>query len=58
VQAHFDRGVLEVTIPKPEQKKPRTVTITPGARSDTNTIEGTESVDAAANSSGLAGASA
>ncbi len=58
VQAQFDRGVLEVTIPKPEQKKPRTVTITPGARSDTNTIEGTESVDAATNSSGLAGASA
>ena len=24
IQAHFDRGVLEITIPKPEQKKPRT----------------------------------
>ncbi len=23
VQAHFDRGVLEIRIPKPEQKKPR-----------------------------------
>jgi HSP20 family protein len=30
VQAHFDRGVLEVTIPKPEQKKPRQVQITRG----------------------------
>jgi HSP20 family protein len=30
VQAHFDRGVLEVSIPKPEQKKPRQVQITPG----------------------------
>ena len=30
VQAHFDRGVLEIRIPKPEQKKPRTVQITLG----------------------------
>jgi len=27
VQAHFDRGVLEIRIPKPEQKKPRQVQI-------------------------------
>jgi HSP20 family protein len=36
VQAHFDRGVLEITIPKPEQKKPRQVQITLG---DRKTIE-------------------
>jgi HSP20 family protein len=36
VQAHFDRGVLEVKIPKPEQKKPRQVQIKLG---DRKTIE-------------------
>jgi HSP20 family protein len=36
VQAHFDRGVLEIQIPKPEQKKPRHVQIL-GAQD--NTIE-------------------
>jgi HSP20 family protein len=39
VQAHFDRGVLEIRIPKPEQKKPKTVQITLGANADTKTIE-------------------
>jgi HSP20 family protein len=39
VQAHFDRGVLEIRIPKPEQKKPKTVQITLGANPDTKTIE-------------------
>lgn len=39
VEAHFDRGVLEIRIPKPEQKKPRTVQITLGANTDTKTIE-------------------
>ncbi|HET9105351.1 MAG TPA: Hsp20/alpha crystallin family protein [Solirubrobacteraceae bacterium] len=34
VQAHFDRGVLEIQIPKPEQRKPRQVPITLGSRSD------------------------
>ena len=47
VQAHFDRGVLEIRIPKPEQKKPRTVQISLGANPDTKTIE---SADAEANS--------
>jgi HSP20 family protein len=42
VQAHFDRGVLEIRIPKPEQKKPRTVQITLGANPDTKTIESAE----------------
>jgi HSP20 family protein len=44
VQAHFDRGVLEIRIPKPEQKKPRQVQITLGTRptDDTKTIESTD----------------
>jgi HSP20 family protein len=41
VKASFDRGVLEVRIPKPEQRKPRKVSITVGD-SATKTIEGTE----------------
>jgi HSP20 family protein len=40
VSASFDRGVLEVRIPKPEQRKPRRVAIQVGARPDT--IEGDE----------------
>jgi len=47
VQAHFDRGVLEIRVPKPEQKKPKTVQITLGANPDTKTIE---SADAEASS--------
>ena len=47
IQAHFDRGVLEIRIPKPEQKKPKTVQITLGANPDTKTIE---SADAEASS--------
>jgi HSP20 family protein len=31
IEAHFDRGVLEIRIPKPEQRKPRTVQINLGA---------------------------
>jgi HSP20 family protein len=42
VQANFDRGVLEVRIPKPEQRKPRKVTISAGAGA-AKTIEGSES---------------
>src|SRR5579862_6081446 len=42
IQAHFDRGVLEIRVPKPEQKKPKTVQITLGANPDTKTIEGAE----------------
>lgn len=43
VEAHFDRGVLEVRIPKPEQRKPRRVAINV-ARGDgrQDTIEGGE----------------
>jgi HSP20 family protein len=40
VKAAFDRGVLEVHIPKPEQRKPRKVAIAVGGAQ--KTIEGTE----------------
>ncbi len=35
VKATFDRGVLEVRVPKPEQRKPRTVEIAVGSESKT-----------------------
>jgi|SRR5579859_127320 len=41
VRANFDRGVLEVRIPKPEQRKPRKVTISAGGGA-AKTIEGSE----------------
>lgn len=52
VQARFDRGVLEIKIPKPEQKKPRQVQITLGTHEtdDTKAIESTDSGDPQANS--------
>jgi HSP20 family protein len=52
VQGHFDRGVLEIRIPKPEQKKPRQVQISLGTRptEDTKTIEGTDTGDLQVNS--------
>ena len=31
ITASFDKGVLEIAIPKPEQRKPRTISITPKA---------------------------
>jgi HSP20 family protein len=51
VQAHFDRGVLEIRIPKPEQKKPRQVQISLSSRpaEDTKTIGTAETVDPQAN---------
>jgi HSP20 family protein len=45
ISANFDRGVLEVKIPKPEQRKPRKVEISVGTSQPA--IEGTESTDAA-----------
>jgi HSP20 family protein len=46
VKASFDRGVLEVRIPKPEQRKPRKVAIAVGGgATPTNTIEGSESTE-------------
>ena len=43
IEASFDRGVLEVRIPKPEERKPRKVAINVGE--GRNTIEGSESTD-------------
>jgi HSP20 family protein len=40
IAASFDNGVLEVTIPKPEQRKPRRITI---GDSNHRTLEGTAS---------------
>jgi HSP20 family protein len=42
VRASFDRGVLEVRVPKPEERKPRKVAITVGGEAP-KTIEGSES---------------
>lgn len=49
VTAHFDRGVLEITIPKPEQKKPRQVRISVSGADQAKTIEGTAMADPQAN---------
>lgn len=44
VSASFDKGVLSVRIPKPEQRKPRRVEITPGAGNGSEpAVEGTAS---------------
>jgi HSP20 family protein len=42
IAAHFDRGVLEVRIPKPEERKPRRVEIRPGTteNGDAPAVEG------------------
>jgi HSP20 family protein len=45
VQAHFDRGVLEIWILKPEQRKPRKVAISVADSAHTTTIEGSETHD-------------
>ncbi len=49
VKAKFDRGVLEITVPKPEQKKPRQVRISVSRADDANTIEASGTVDPQAN---------
>ena len=43
VSARFDRGVLEIHIPKPEQRKPRRISIANGGR---QAIEGREATPA------------
>jgi len=43
VQASFDRGVLEVRIPKPEERKPRRVSIKVGEQP--SEIEGSETAE-------------
>ncbi|MBA3301643.1 MAG: Hsp20/alpha crystallin family protein, partial [Thermoleophilaceae bacterium] len=40
ISARFDRGVLEVTIPKPEERKPRRITIAANGSGQQETIEG------------------
>jgi HSP20 family protein len=45
VKASFDHGVLEVHVPKPEERKPRKVAISVGG-GEPRTIEGSESADA------------
>ena len=45
VKARFDRGVLEITVPKPEQKKPRQVRISVSAAENAKTIEGAGTTD-------------
>jgi HSP20 family protein len=50
VSARFDRGVLEITIPKPEQKKPRQVRISVSGADDAKTIEGNATANPRANS--------
>ena len=46
VSASFERGVLSIRIPKPEERQPRRVTISPGASAEPReqpTVEGTAS---------------
>jgi HSP20 family protein len=52
VVAHFDRGILEIRIPKPEQKKPRQVQITVGGQpaDESKTIGSAETADPQSNS--------
>ena len=51
VQAHFDRGVLEIRIPKPEQKKPRQVQISLGTHpKQQDTIQSGATAESNANS--------
>jgi HSP20 family protein len=47
VKANFDRGVLEIRIPKPEQRKPQKVAIAVGG-GESRSIEGAESEPKAA----------
>jgi HSP20 family protein len=49
VRASFDKGVLEVRIPKPEQRKPRKVQISAGG-GEAKTIEGSETQEPAGSS--------
>jgi HSP20 family protein len=53
VQAKFDRGVLEIRIPKPEQRKPRKVAISvSGGASEPKTIEGSETTTSSQTNAG------
>src|SRR5688572_28655909 len=48
IDASFDRGVLEVRVPKPEQRKPRRVAISVGGGESQPAIEGQETKSEAA----------
>jgi HSP20 family protein len=50
IKASFDRGVLEVRIPKPEERKPRKVAISVGG-GEPKTIEGSETAGEGSESS-------
>jgi HSP20 family protein len=54
IEARFDRGVLEVRIPKPKQRKPHRVAINVdgSARTIEGTASGSESENTAAQNSG------
>jgi HSP20 family protein len=43
IAAHFDKGVLEITIPKPEERKPRRISVSATGNGKPTTIEGTTS---------------
>ena len=43
VEANFDRGVLEIRVPKPEERKPRRISIGGTNGNGQKTIEGTTS---------------
>ncbi len=55
VHAQFDRGVLEVTIPKPEQKKPHKVSIDVAPHGETFELEDLETTAPATQERELAG---
>jgi HSP20 family protein len=57
IKATFDKGVLEITVPKPEQAKPHKVQITVDA-DESQAIEGGESTETAAQQSATEQASA
>jgi|SRR5271163_1235569 len=45
IDARFEQGVLEVSVPKPEQRRPRRVAINVGAKADA--VEGAERAEGA-----------
>jgi len=58
VEANFARGVLEVRIPKPEQRKPRKVTISAGGGAPTIESSATDTPSESTTSQDTAGAAA
>ena len=56
VAASFDRGVLEITIPKPEERRPRRIGINTGAAARHEQIEGQATDGARADERELANA--